>query len=98
MSILTVKRNHVMVGADYSQQEPKITADLCNDQKFIADCAAGKDAYATIASIAFKVPYEDCLEFYIDENGQRQTNKEGKERRSKAKVILLGKQNCSLVA
>lgn len=82
------------------QQEPKITADLSNDEQFIKDCASGKDAYATIASIAFKEPYENCLEFYLDENGNKthETNKDGKERRSKAKIILLGKQHCSLVA
>lgn len=77
------------------QQEPKITADLSNDEQFIKDCASGKDAYATIASIAFNKPYEDCLEFYLDENGQKthRVNKEGKARRSQAKIILLGEHN-----
>lgn len=75
------------------QQEPKITADLSNDTRFIEDCAAGKDAYATIASISFNKPYEECLEFYLDENGNKTTevNKEGKQRRSEAKKILLGR-------
>lgn len=56
------------------------------------DCASGKDAYATIASISFKKPYEECLEFYLDENGNKthEVNKEGKERRNQAKKILLG--------
>ena len=87
-----VKRIHLLVGSDFSQQEPKLTADLTNDEKFISDCASGKDAYSTIASIAFKVPYEDCLEFYLDENGNKthETNKAGKERRSIAKILLLG--------
>lgn len=47
---------------------------------------AGKDLYSEIASKAFHVPYEDCREFREDGS----TNKEGKERRSKAKSILLG--------
>lgn len=94
-----VKRVNLLVGADFSQQEPKITADLSNDEQFIKDCASGKDAYATIASIAFKQPYEECMEFYLDENGNKtnKVNKAGKERRSLAKIILLGKQHCSLV-
>lgn len=46
----------------------------------------GKDLYSEIASKAFNVPYEDCLEF----NPDGTTNKEGKERRSRAKSILLG--------
>lgn len=92
MTKLRVKRLHLLIGADFSQQEPKITADLSNDEQFIKDCASGKDAYATIASIAFKEPYENCMEFYLDENGNKthEVNKAGKERRSKAKIILLG--------
>ena len=83
---LKVIRKHILIGSDYSQQEPKITADLSNDEQFIKDCASGKDAYATIASIAFEKPYEECLEFRPDGT----VNKEGKERRSIAKVLLLG--------
>lgn len=89
---ISVKRIYLLLGADYSQQEPKITADLSDDEQFMKDCASGKDAYATIASIAFNKPYEECLEFYLDENGQKthEVNKAGKERRSQAKIILLG--------
>lgn len=52
----------------------------------------GKDLYAEIASVSFHRSYEDCLEFYLDENGKKtdKTNKEGKEYRSRAKSILLG--------
>ena len=52
----------------------------------------GKDLYSEIASKAFNRSYEDCLEFYLDENGKKtdKTNKEGKKRRSKAKSVLLG--------
>ena len=46
----------------------------------------GKDLYSEIASKAFKVPYEDCLEFYPDGT----TNDAGKERRTASKRILLG--------
>ena len=47
---------------------------------------AGKDLYSEIASKSFNVSYEDCLEFRKDGT----TNKEGKERRTQAKSILLG--------
>lgn len=51
-----------------------------------------------MASKAFHKPYEDCREFYIDENGNKilgddgepLLNKEGKKRRSKIKGVLLG--------
>ena len=47
----------------------------------------GKDLYSEIASKAFNKPYEDCKEF----NADGSTNKQGKERRTQAKSILLGR-------
>lgn len=47
-----------------------------------------KDVYATIASVAFNVPYEQCLEFHPDTH---EYQPEGKARRSEAKTILLGR-------
>lgn len=52
----------------------------------------GKDLYATMASDIYKLPYADCMEFYLDENGKKtdKTNPEGKKRRTATKSILLG--------
>ena len=47
----------------------------------------GRDIYATIASIAFNLPYKDCLEFNEDTH---EFQPEGKERRSIAKILVLG--------
>ena len=47
----------------------------------------GKDIYASIASTAFQVPYEKCLEFH-PETGEYQPD--GKARRGEAKYIVLG--------
>lgn len=46
-----------------------------------------KDIYATIASIAFNVPYEACLEFHPVTH---EYQAEGKARRSEAKSVVLG--------
>ena len=46
----------------------------------------GKDLYSEIAAKAFNKPYEECREFRPDGT----TNKEGKERRTQAKSVLLG--------
>ena len=46
----------------------------------------GKDLYSEIASKAFNVPYDDCREFRPDGT----VNKQGKERRTQAKSVLLG--------
>ena len=75
-----------MVGADFSQQEPRILAHLCGDENMINAYRTGKDLYSTMASLAFKVPYEDCREFREDGS----VNKEGKKRRSHIKGIVLG--------
>lgn len=77
---------YVLVGGDYSQQEPKLTAHLSQDKTMQKAFKEGKDIYSTIAALAFNKTYEDCLEFRPDGT----TNKEGKERRTQAKSIVLG--------
>ena len=75
-----------------SQQEPKCLAALCNrdgDSQMYDTFMRGRDLYSEIASKAFNKPYEDCKEFREDGT----TNKEGKERRTQAKSILLGRLN-----
>lgn len=82
----------ILMSSDYGQQEPKLMTQMCGDQKMLEAYQRGRDLYAEIASIAFNKPYEDCLEFYLDANGKKttETNKDGKERRTQAKSILLG--------
>lgn len=77
---------NVLMSSDYSQQEPKVMTVMCQDPFMIEAYQNGRDLYASIASLAFNKPYEECLEFRPDGT----TNKEGKERRSQAKSILLG--------
>lgn len=78
---------YVMLSSDYSQQEPKITAFVSQDPNMIKAFKEGKDIYATIASIAFNVPYEQCLEFHPDTH---EYQPDGKARRGEAKTIVLG--------
>ncbi len=75
-----------MLSCDYSAQEPRLTAQMCQDEKMIKAYKEGKDLYCEIASIAFGVPYEECMEFRPD--GTK--NPDGKERRGQAKTIVLG--------
>lgn len=76
----------VFISSDYSQQEPRVLAFLAQDEQMIEAYKRGQDLYAFLASINYKVPYEDCLEFFPD--GTR--NKDGKVRRNSMKEILLG--------
>ena len=68
-------------------------AIMSGDKVMIEKVKTNRDMYAEIASVAFNKSYEDCLEFYLDENGNKtkETNKEGKARRTQAKSILLGR-------
>lgn len=77
---------YVLISSDYSAQEPRITAHMCNDSKMIQAYKEGKDLYCAIASIAFDVSYAECLEH----NPDGTVNKQGKERRGRAKAIVLG--------
>ena len=80
---------YVLMSSDFSQQEPKCLAALCKkagDDQMYNTFMAGKDLYSEIASKAFNKPYDECKEF----NSDGSTNKEGKERRTQAKSILLG--------
>lgn len=78
---------YVMLSSDYSAQEPRITAFVSNDPKMIQAFKDGKDIYASIASVAFNVPYEKCLEFHPETH---EYQPDGKERRGQAKLIVLG--------
>lgn len=84
---------NILISCDYSAQEPRVTAHLSRDEKMIKAYQEGKDVYSEIAAIAFNKTYEECLEFVLDENGNKTdvTNVEGKGRRTQAKSIVLGK-------
>lgn len=100
--MFTASPGYYLLGSDFSKQEPKLLAFYSKDPKLRKAFEDGLEIYATVASMAFNRPYEDCLEFYpegkeIVVDGKRvicghktHTNKEGKERRTAAKSILLG--------
>ena len=77
-----------MISADYSQQEPRLTSFVSNDPTLIKAFQEGKDVYATLSSISFKRPYEECLEFNPKTH---EYQPEGKALRNKGKVLNLGR-------
>lgn len=80
------KDNYLLIGSDFSQQEPRLLAEISQDEGLLTSYREGKDIYAYIASIAFKRPYDECKEFRPD--GSK--NPEGKKFRTQAKAITLG--------
>lgn len=85
--MFTADKGCVFIGSDYSQQEPKATAWLSQDKNMLEIYASDPkaDLYPEVASTAFHVSVDECREFREDGT----VNKQGKERRSKAKVIQL---------
>lgn len=76
----------VMVGADFSQQEPRLLCQYSQDENMTNAYMNGKDLYATIASGVYKNDYWDNMEHREDGT----PNPEGKKRRSNCKSLLLG--------
>ena len=76
----------VIIGGDFSQQEPRCLAHMSGDEHMLQAYRDNKDLYATIASKLYNKPYDECLEFRKDGT----VNPEGKQRRTSVKPILLG--------
>ncbi len=85
--IFKAEPGRTFVGGDISQQEPKITAHISQDDNMLEVYEAGKDIYASIAQSIYHNNYEDNLEFYDKE--KTQINLEGKKRRKTGKTIIL---------
>lgn len=77
---------YIIIGADYSQQEPRILTHMCQDEKLIETYNSNRDLYAFIASSIFKRDYWECRETHKDGT----PNEEGKRIRKQAKSIVLG--------
>lgn len=77
---------NILVGSDFSQQEPRLLSNYAQDENMINAYKQGKDLYATIACGVYNNTYWDNMEHYEDGS----PNPEGKKRRSKCKSILLG--------
>lgn len=71
---------YYIVGADFSAQEVRLIASQSKEQILLDAFAAGRDAYATLASEFFNKPYEECFK-----------NPDGSdtEERKQMKVVLL---------
>ena len=80
------RTKYVLIGSDFSQQEPRLLSHYSQDENMITAYKQGKDLYATIASGVYKMGYWDCMERYEDGS----PNPEGKKRRQSVKAILLG--------
>lgn len=60
--IVKTRERYVLIGSDYSQQEPKMLAVLSQDENMLNAAREGKDLYSAIAAKALHTTYEMCLE------------------------------------
>ena len=84
--IFTAAPGNTLVGADFSQQEPRLLSQYSQDDVMINAYKQGKDLYATIAMGIYKNGYWDNMEKFKDGT----PNPDGKKRRSNCKTLLLG--------
>ena len=84
--MFTATPGYVMIGGDFSQQEPRLLAHYSDDEHMIQAYKENKDLYASIASKVYHNNYEDNREFRPDGT----INPEGKKRRTSVKSLLLG--------
>ena len=83
--MFTAAPGNVLVGSDFSQQEPRLLSSLAGDPQMIGAYQQGKDFYATLATQVYHNTYWDNMEHWEDGSA----NPEGKKRRSICKQILL---------
>lgn len=84
--IFKAREGYKLVGGDFSQIEPRVLAFFSGDEAMQNAYKEGKDLYAIMGSKVYGLPYEECREFYPDGT----VNKDGKERRTTMKSVLLG--------
>lgn len=85
--LFKAKDGNILIGSDFSQQEPRVLSQFSQDENMINAYKQGKDLYATIAAGVYKNEYEDNLEF---DPRTGQLNPAGKARRGSVKSLLLG--------
>ena len=78
---------NVLVGGDFSQQEPRLLSHYSGDEHMVNAYKEGKDLYAMIASKVYHNNYEDNLEFNPI---TKKIQPDGKHRRTSVKSLLLG--------
>jgi DNA polymerase I-like protein with 3'-5' exonuclease and polymerase domains len=81
---------YLMVGCDYSQQEPRLLSFLCGDEAMKQAYIDGKDLYSTMAHSIFGGNYTDYLKKDEAEAQGAIYNPKGEIIRDRVKAILLG--------
>ena len=84
--LFRASKGNVLVGSDFSQQEPRLLSYYSQDENMINAYKEGKDLYATIAMGIYHNNYWDNMEHYEDGS----PNVDGATRRNSIKKLMLG--------
>lgn len=60
--MIVAPEGKLIMGGDFSQQEPRILSHISKDENLQHPYLTGQDLYSTLASKTFKVPIEECLD------------------------------------
>jgi DNA polymerase I len=86
-----VDENSLILGLDFSAQEPRMLAHYTQEPILIENYKAGRDLYATLASEFYGKPYEECYK-----NPDGSDTKERKEFKVVVLAIMYGMGSGSL--
>lgn len=89
-SLFRADEGYYLLSCDYSSQEPRIASHISKDNTMITAFKESKDFYAFLASNAYHIPYENCLESYKEYDKKGNIIFDGKFVRKKAKNNFLG--------
>ena len=84
--LFSADKGKVLIGSDFSQQEPRLLAGYSRDTRMIESYKEDKDLYAVMGQAVYHNNYEDNLEHYPD--GTK--FEAGTKRRKAMKSVLLG--------
>lgn len=85
---LVAPKGTLYIASDFSQAELRIMAHLSGDETYLNAFNSGQDPHLAIAATKYRVPYEEALKIYEDEN--HPDHKIWKVRRKQAKQIAFG--------
>lgn len=85
---LVAPKGTLYIASDFSQAELRIMAHLSGDETYLNAFNSGQDPHLAIAATKYRVPYEEALKIYEDEN--HPDHKIWEVRRKQAKQIAFG--------
>lgn len=85
---LKAPKGTLYIASDFSQAELRIMAHLSGDETYLNAFNSGQDPHLAIAATKYRIPYEEALKIYEDENHPE--HKIWKVRRKQAKQIAFG--------